>query len=307
MSLLARILLNEGYITKTELQRAIVLQIISGKRLGRILVEEKIISDVTLNRALSIRFGVEPLPAELLINPPPPVVTELMTTYPVYPWKKKGKILKIAMLDPTDKTTLAKITYKTGTIAKPHSIPELTLRRIYKTYDIPIPEDKFYIELIKKKIETIPEGKKKIEEAKSSHEVLEAILKTVSLVMKNPLIFIIIRSRLEIFGSDKSIIVNNKKMGMFKTVLKEGSVYIGKPILNETEKKIYGTLKKNHIPPTVILIPVRLKGKIVNIIYGERWEGREEALPELVSLTGAVKNAYEKLLGEKWEKLGLKN
>ncbi|GEM_PF-3910914 len=302
MPLLARILLEKGFITRDDLQKALLNQIISGKRLGRVLVEEKIISDVMLNKALSIRFGVEPIPPELYINPVRPLFPEIMEEYPVYPWERTPRFLKTAMLDPTDRKTMANITYKTGLIVKAYSIPEVTLRKIYSAFGIPIPEKKFYRESIPEKIETIPEGKRKISEAKNSREVLEALLKTSELFMKNPIILIVFGNRIEIFGKEIAIPLESDN-GMITTVIEGKSVYIGTPKIGKLARKVFSLTAHAEIPDQVCLIPVRLKNRVVNIIAGGIWKGREEIIPEFIVIADKVEKIYNTFLQKKWEKI----
>ncbi len=306
MPLLARILLEKGFLTRDDLQKAILNQIISGKRLGRILIEEKLISDVTLNKALSIRYGVEPIPPDLYLSPNEPVFPDVMEKYAAYPWNLSGRFLMTALLNPSDKKTIAQISYRTGKIVKPFTIPETTLRKIYRNFDIRIPEGAFYRELIAEKIESIPQGKNRILKSKSSHEVLEAIKKTAALLLKDPEVIIIFRDRMEIFG--KEIILELPRGGgTLSTVINGMGVYIGKPRVTSDEQQLFKAISRDRIPENIVLIPVILRRKIVNVIIGELWKGRENALPDLISLSGTIERKYEELLKKKWEKIKVRS
>jgi len=302
MSFLARIILKKGLIEKKQLNKVILQQIITGKRLGRILIENKILEEEILGNALADRYGIPNVPSSVYKTDIPPVYPELMNNFPIFPFKLSGKTLHTAFLDPSDRATTAKLTYKTGKIIKPYVIPEAVLLKIYEKNNITVPEKLFYPTELTEKIDSIPHAAEKLKTVKYPKEVRDILIGAAELIIGSPLLFILYNNRLELWGG-RGLQINTKKSKLFSPVVDGGGFYIGKPQVGEDDKNIYNYLGKQKTPSTIYLFPIVLKNRTVNILYGERKRGREKGVGELINLTQQVPVVYEKLLKEKWKKI----
>lgn len=114
---LGEILLEKGLLTHEQLERALALQRTTGKRMGKILVEQKWIEEDTLLEALSERFGIPRVKIDAYSIDPSVVKLvprEMAQRYKLIPLFKVQNTLTIAMADPLDIYALDAVRYHTG-------------------------------------------------------------------------------------------------------------------------------------------------------------------------------------------------
>ena len=154
---IGELLLKHGLITKEQLEEALKKQKELGKRLGSTLVELGYITEKQLVEVLAKQLGVPAIdlsnvevPEEVLKLVPP----EVCFQYEVLPLARKGNVLFLAMVDPSNIQALENVKFMVGIDVEPVIAAESSLRkaleRLYPDYQ--------------KELARIEEEKKKEEE-----------------------------------------------------------------------------------------------------------------------------------------------
>jgi len=109
--------LDAGLVTESQINEAIAESGQTGKKLGDILIEKKIVTADQLRQLFSYILGIpfvniekEIIPKEILQSIPEPIAKK----YKIVAFKKTGTELKVAMLNPEDIQTIDFIRKKTG-------------------------------------------------------------------------------------------------------------------------------------------------------------------------------------------------
>jgi type IV pilus assembly protein PilB len=131
-------ILDAGLVPDTELSRAIDLSNQSGKRLGDVLVDQKMMSGNQVRQLYSYILGVpfvnlekEIIPREILQMIPEPIAKK----YKIVAFKKTDEELKVAMLNPEDIQTIDFIRKKTGLKISPCLTTEEGVENALKQYE----------------------------------------------------------------------------------------------------------------------------------------------------------------------------
>jgi len=139
---LGSVLLERGAITPEQLDYALKLQAETGRRLGELLVTEKIISEKDLVEALSVKLKIPRLDLnDLLIDPNVLrlVPAEMARRLLVLPVAHIGASITLAMADPLDIIAVDEVKYHTGMeISRAISLPsqiEASVGRHYSVKD----------------------------------------------------------------------------------------------------------------------------------------------------------------------------
>jgi hypothetical protein len=128
---LGEVLLAIGAISAGALNRALMMQRSTGGRLGTILLEQGIVTEETLARALAKVTGrnavrwdrVKEASKETIALLPARVATRLFAV----PFESEGRLLRVAMRDPGDLAAEDEIAQVTGRRVEPWSITEVRL------------------------------------------------------------------------------------------------------------------------------------------------------------------------------------
>lgn len=110
------ILVDQGYVTKEEVNSALDMQKTSGKKLGACLVESQAITENKLLDALSAQLEIPQVKLENFsfdLQAATLIPEEMARTHKVVPLYRKDKVLTIAMADPTNLRTIDHIKFKT--------------------------------------------------------------------------------------------------------------------------------------------------------------------------------------------------
>lgn len=114
---IGEVLVDEGVVTRDQIENALVFQKGRNKRLGKVLVEMGYVTENDVARALSRQLSLS------LVNPDDYSVTSDLLTYvprslaekkAVFPLELKNKKLLIAMVDPLDWQTIDELSFRTG-------------------------------------------------------------------------------------------------------------------------------------------------------------------------------------------------
>ncbi|MFA5871823.1 MAG: ATPase, T2SS/T4P/T4SS family [Parcubacteria group bacterium] len=131
-------ILDAGLVPETDVDKAIDVSKQSGKRLGDVLVEQKLMSGNQVRQLYSYILGVpfvnlekEIIPREILQMIPEPIAKK----YKIVAFKKADDELKVAMLNPEDIQTIDFIRKKTGLKISPCITTEEGVENALKQYE----------------------------------------------------------------------------------------------------------------------------------------------------------------------------
>ncbi|MBN1355967.1 hypothetical protein JXA40_06800 [bacterium] len=133
MKRLGELLVDDGLVSREDLDRALNRQSSSGGRLGTNLVEMMLIDDVVLGEALSRQLDVpfvhprelESISADVLEI----LTVPLVELFKAVPFKWEGQRLHCAMLDPSDIQAVDNLSHRLGCAVKPYACAESILYR----------------------------------------------------------------------------------------------------------------------------------------------------------------------------------
>jgi type IV pilus assembly protein PilB len=130
--------LDAGLLNEQQIDAAIEESAKTGKKLGDVLVEQKLVSADQLRQLFSYILGIpfvniekEIIPKEILQIVPEPIAKK----YKVVAFKKNGTELKVAMLNPEDIQTIDFIRKKTGLKISPCITSEKGIENVLKQYE----------------------------------------------------------------------------------------------------------------------------------------------------------------------------
>ena len=128
---IGKLLVEEGFITRKQLEDALKCQVIFGGRVGTNLVEMGIVKEIDLLRTLSKQLDLPFVTPEQLMSLSPEIINlipkETAKEFKVIPLGLEKKRLTLAMYDPSDFTVLDAISFSTGYIVVPVVCSELSL------------------------------------------------------------------------------------------------------------------------------------------------------------------------------------
>ncbi len=130
-------LLNAGLVSSENLKKALKESSKTNKKLGEVLIEKKLISQNEIDRLKAYILGIpfidltkNDIPREIIEIIPEPVARKYQTVA----FQKKGKELKIAMVDPGDLQILDFISKKTGFKIVPCLTTKESVKYVLKQY-----------------------------------------------------------------------------------------------------------------------------------------------------------------------------
>jgi type IV pilus assembly protein PilB len=139
---LGRLLIDNGLITEDALNEALEDQAASGERLGHYLVERKLVQESDLIRLLSDQYGVPAADIdelEVLLSLLELVPAEMARRYLLVPVQVDDKVLEVAMVDPTDVVAMDDLKFATGLRIQPMVASERAVKeaieRLYGAQD----------------------------------------------------------------------------------------------------------------------------------------------------------------------------
>lgn len=119
---LGEILVDQGFMTESQIQECLDEQKRSGKQIGKLFIEKGFIDEQKLLDVISAQIDVQRVIIENL-NLDPVVVKlvpqEMARSYKVIPIYERDNVLTVAMADPSNLRTLDHIKFKTGRDVEP--------------------------------------------------------------------------------------------------------------------------------------------------------------------------------------------
>ena len=119
---LGELLVDAGLISADQLAKALANQKVNKKRIGEIIVDLKMASEMDIVQTLSFELGVDSLDLSTAVVDPMAIQLipeKLARKYNLLPISVDGKVLTVAMLDPLDFEALDDIRFATGYKVKP--------------------------------------------------------------------------------------------------------------------------------------------------------------------------------------------
>lgn len=140
------ILVEAGALDQETLDKALATQQASGKRLGKVLEENGIISERDIAVVVARQFGFKTV-SNIAKHPFPPetlavVDSDTALKKLIFPLKVEDKVLSLAMVNPLDIPTLDDLSFRTGMrimpyVSTPSEIIEAVNRHYLKTDRLP--------------------------------------------------------------------------------------------------------------------------------------------------------------------------
>jgi hypothetical protein len=309
MAILARILRDRGMVTERQLQEAIQHQVLYGGRLGTSLYELGFITEERLQEALARARGVPAASVD-----PREISAEVLATLPrtlaakhkIFPYRIQGKTLFLLMVDPDDHATVAQVGYTLGFIVKPLVVPEFRMIQLLRDY-YGIDERWRYTDTRRPPAppaEATPDAR--LDAAETRDEVVEALLALGRRFFRR-VVFFIVREPWVLGwtgggeGMDRSLASELRfaldQPSVFQAAVRDKTVFIGRLGADAESQRLLKALGKR--PNTnAAIIPVLMKGRVVNLLYGDAGAGGNVRgdLGELMVLIQKVPRAYLRII-----------
>jgi hypothetical protein len=300
-------------VTERQLQEAIQHQVLYGGRLGTSLYELGFITEERLQEALARARGVPAMavdPREIR----PEVVAALPRTlaaqHKIFPYRIRGKTLFLLMVDPDDHATVARVGYSLGFIVRPLVTPEFRMIQLLRDY-YGIDERWRYNDTHRPP-GLLPEpadpetAAARLDAAQTRDEVVEALLALGRRFFRR-VIFFIVREPWVLGwtgageGMDRNLAAQLRfaldQPSVFQTVVRDRTVFVGRLGSEPESQRLLKALGKRGVT-NAALIPVSVKGRVVNLLYGDTGSsGNVRAeLAELIVLLQKAPKAYLRII-----------
>jgi len=302
-------------VTERQLQEAIQYQVLYGGRLGTNLYELGFITEERLQEALSRAHGVPTVAVDLRSVEPETVAAvpkKLAARHKVFPYRLKGKTLTLLMVDPADHRAVAEVGYSLGYIVKPLVVPEFRMIQLLRDY-YEVDERWRYTDTRRqaeppapRAVPDVATAAACIDAAVTRDDVVEAVL-ALCLRYFRRVVFFIVREPWVLGwsgtgeGMDRSLAASLRipldQPSVFRTVSRDKTHFIGRFPPEEENQRFLKALGKRPNTNAAIL-PVALRGRVVNLIYGDSGAGGQVKpdLGELIVLAQRIPRAYLRII-----------
>ncbi len=284
-----------------------------GGRLGTSLYELGFITEGRLSEALARAHGVPVAdPRNFQADAVPLVPKKLVTRFKVIPWRLRGKTLFLGMVNPADHAAVARIGYSLGYIVRPLVVPEFRMVQMLHDH-FGIDERWRYTDTRSPAAAPMPprvrgpaEAAAAIDAAATRDEVVQAVLALGRCYFKR-VVFFIVREPW-IIGSDGTgegmdraraadLRIPLDLPSVFQAVTRDRTVFVGRLGPQETNRQFLEAIGKKP-GTTAAVLPVALKGRVVNLIWGDsgaRGAARAD-LGQLLAHMQKIPRAYLRII-----------
>jgi hypothetical protein len=300
-------------VNERQLEEGIQHQVLYGGRLGTNLFELGYITEERLQEALSRAHGVRAASVDVKdIDPDALAVIPkaIAAKHKVFPYKVKGKTLFLLMVDPSDHGAIAHVGFTLGFIVKPYVIPEFRMVQLLRDYYGVDERWRFNdtrkpAAAVKAVLDASTAGAR-IDSATSRDEIVEAFLAICHRYFRR-VIFFIVREPWVLGwnaagegierGLATSLRIPLDQPSVFQTVTRDKSVFVGR-FGAEEENPAFMTAIGKRPQSNAALFPIVVKGRAVNLIYGDSGPaGNVKAnLGDLMVLAQKVSRAYLRII-----------
>jgi hypothetical protein len=288
--------------------------VLYGGRLGTSLYELGFITEERLSEALSRAHGLpvadprnfEPDAAKLIPK-------KMVTRFKVIPWRLRGQTLFLGMVNPSDHAAVAHIGYSLGYIVRPLVVPEFRMVQMlhdhfgiderWRYTDTRSPEA---VPMPAPQVKDPEEAAAAIDAATSRDEVVAAVLALGRCYFKR-VVFFIVREPWIIGwdgageGMDRAraaaLRIPLDLPSVFQGVTRDRAVFVGRPGPEETNRQFLEAIGKKA-GTTAAVLPVALRGRVVNLIWGDSGaRGAARAgLGQLLAHIQKIPRAYSRII-----------
>jgi hypothetical protein len=258
--------------------------VLYGGRLGTSLYELGFITEERLSEALSRAHGVPAAdPRSFQPDVASLVPKKAVTKFKVIPWRVRGKTLFLGMVNPADHTAVARIGYSLDYIVRPLVVPEFRMVQMLRDH-FGIDEHWRYTDTRSREAAPMPprvkdpaEAVAAIDAATTRDAVVSAVL-TLGRCYFKRVVFFIVREPW-IIGQDGSgegmdraraaaLRIPLDLPSVFQGVTRQRTVFVGRLGPEETNRQFLEAIGKKP-GTTAAVLPVALKGRVVNLIWGD--------------------------------------
>ncbi|HEY6547825.1 MAG TPA: hypothetical protein VI589_07955 [Vicinamibacteria bacterium] len=301
-------------VTERQLEEAIQYQVLYGGRLGTNLYELGFITEERLQEALSRAHGVASVEIDVRSIEPDVVSAvpkKLVVRHKVFPYRLKGKTLTLLMVNPADHRAVADVGYSLGYIVKPLVVPEFRMIQLLRDY-YEIDERWRYTDTRRaeppapKEAPDVKTAADRIDAAGTRDEVVDGVL-SLTLRFFRRVVFFIVREPWVLGwsgggeGMDRTLAASLRipldQPSVFRAISRDKTVFIGRFPPEEENQRFLKALGKRPNTNAAVL-PVALKGRVVNLIYGDNGAGGhvKPDLGELLVQLQKVPRAYLRII-----------
>jgi hypothetical protein len=313
MSILARFLRDRGVVTERQIQEAVQHQVLYGGRLGTSLYELGSITEERLQEALARIHGVPPVridPREVTAETVALVPKALAERYKVFPYRLRGKTLFLLMVDPNDHKAMAEVGFRLGFIVRPQVVAEFRMIQLLHDY-YGVDErwrftDTHHAPAARIEALDMAGASALLDRATTRDEVVDAAI-ALCLHYFRRVIFFIVRQPWVLGwngageGMDRhlaeSLRIPLDQPSVFQSVAQERTVFIGRLAPGAENEKFLKLIAKRPLA-TAAVFPVAVRGRVVNLIYGDNGaSGNVRAnMGELLINTQHITRAYLRIV-----------
>ena len=269
-------------ITDRQLQEAIQHQVLYGGRLGTSLHELGFITEERLTDALARAHGVPAIDLRAISPEAPALVPKkLAQRFKVFPCKLRGQTLFLGMVDPGDHVAVAHIGYSMGYIVRPLVVPEFRMvQLLHDHYGV---DERWRFTDTRSAAPEVPqirdpaEAAVRIDAAATRDEVVAAVLALGRCYFRR-VVFFIVREPWMLGwdgigeGIDRAraaaLRVPLDLPSVFQGVTRNRTMFVGRPGPEETNRAFLEAIGKKP-GTTAAVFPVALKGRVVNLMWGD--------------------------------------
>lgn len=315
--------MKAGVITEEQLEEALRAQVVSGGRLGTLLIELGFVDEETLTQVLSEKFAVPRADAESLAAADPEAVRllteEVAQECRAIPFRREGHVLHVAMADPTNVEVLARLITSTEHPIRPHIAPEVRLyEALARHYGIP--QESRYRTLAKRMggpgqeglgrrgPVTLEETERRLAEARDRDEIADAVVGygigavgRIALFAFKGGCFKGWRAAGAGLSDERvqRIEIPDRVASIFQKIRETRSPYRG-PIPDEPFTERIITLLGEPRPTEILVVPVFMLDRLVSALYADSGPSPLPAgAPEaFVRIARRMVDAFERLIVE---------
>jgi hypothetical protein len=313
LPILARILKDRGFVTELQLQEAIQHQVLYGGRLGTNLYELGYITEERLQEALARALGVPAMPVDPREVQPEAVALlpkALAARHKVFPYRVRGKTLTLLMVDPRDHAAVAHVGYSLGYIVRTAVVAEFRMIQLLRDH-YGVDERWRYTDThrpagMPPQAVDSAAAAARIDAALTRDDVVEGVLGLWNRFFRR-VIFFIVRHPWVVGwsaageGVDRTLAEGLRLRldvpSVFQTVTRDRTLFLGRLGPEPENQRLLEALKKRPQTNAAVL-PVVVRGRVVNLVYGDAGSGGnvKADMGELLVLMQKVPKAYLRII-----------
>jgi hypothetical protein len=257
--------------------------VLYGGRLGTSLHELGFITEERLTDALSRAHGVPAIDLKAIAPEAVALVPKkLAQRFKVFPCRLRGQTLFLGMVDPGDHAAVAQIGYSLGYIVRPLVVPEFRMvQLLHDHYDV---DERWRLTDTHTPAPEVPqtrdpaEAAARIDAAATRDEVVAAALALGRCYFRRVLFFIVREPW--VLGWDgvgeggvdraraAALRIPLDVPSVFQAVTRNRTMFVGRPGPEEANRTFLEAIGKKP-GTTAALFPVALKGRVVNLMWGD--------------------------------------